>query len=358
MATPTTTSTSSRSISGTTTTSTKRTPLPFTYQFLAASVAGITEIAFMYPLDLVKTRFQLQVNPPLSKVPLVQPHGINTTTTTTTATTATKGQAPTPPRPYTSILGCLQRVIRREGVLHLYRGMLPPLIAEAPKRAIKFGANEQWGFALKKLFSLDRLTAFQAGFVGSMAGATEAFFITPFELVKVRLQDRGSLKLYTGTADCIRKVASQEGIFTFYHGLEATIWRHATWSGMYFMTIHGFRTAFPELSTASREESMMRNFVAGTLGGAVGTLVNTPFDVVKSRIQNQHEGPIGYTFSRVARLYRQEGFRALYKGLAPKLLRLGPGGGLLLVVFDRTSELLRSFISEDKNNKSAVTPTP
>lgn len=102
---------------------------------------------------------------------------------------------------------------------------------------------------------------------------------------------------------------------------------------------------------------MMRNFVAGTLGGVLGTLVNTPFDVVKSRIQNQHEGPIGYVFSRVARLYRQEGFRALYKGLAPKLVRLGPGGGLLLVVFDRTSELMRSFIYEDSNNKSAVTTT-
>ncbi|KAG0272206.1 hypothetical protein BGZ95_012053 [Linnemannia exigua] len=219
--------------------------------------------------------------------------------------------------------------------------MLPPLIAEAPKRAIKFGANEQWGFVLKKLFSLDRLTALQAGFVGSMAGATEAIMVTPFELVKVRLQDRSSLKLYTGTIDCIRKVASQEGVLTFYHGLEATIWRHSTWSGMYFMTIQGFRTAFPERSTASKEESMMRNFLAGTLGGVLGTLVNTPFDVVKSRIQNQHSGPIGYVFSRVARLYRQE-------GLAPKLVRLGPGGGLLLVVFDRTSELMRSFIFEQE----------
>ncbi|KAF9341136.1 hypothetical protein BGZ91_010767 [Linnemannia elongata] len=337
-----------------TATSTKRTPLPFAYQFLAGSIAGVTEIACMYPLDLVKTRFQLQVIPPPSKVPLVQPHGTTTSTTTTTP----KGHPLTAPRPYTSIIGCLQRVIRREGVRHLYRGILPPLIAEAPKRAIKFGANEQWGFVLKKLFSLDRLTAFQAGFVGSMAGATEAFFITPFELVKVRLQDRGSLKLYTGTVDCMRKVASQEGVFTFYHGLESTIWRHATWSGMYFMTVHGFRTAFPERSTASKEENMMRNFVAGTLGGVLGTLVNTPFDVVKSRIQNQHAGPIGWVFSRVAHLYREEGFRALYKGLAPKLVRLGPGGGLLLVVFDRTSELMRSFVFEDSNNnKSAVIVT-
>ncbi|KAG0372638.1 hypothetical protein BGX24_012775 [Mortierella sp. AD032] len=339
--------------SASTGTTKKRTPLPFAYQFLAGSIAGVTEIVCMYPLDLVKTRLQLQVMPPSSKVPLVEAHGATKTsfapkTAVTTTVTGGGGHGQKLlPRPYTSMLDCLRRVVRREGVLHLYRGMLPPLIAEAPKRAIKFGANEQWGFALKKLFSLDRLTALQAGFVGSMAGATEAIMVTPFELVKVRLQDRSSLKLYTGTIDCIRKVASQEGALTFYHGLEATIWRHSTWSGMYFMAIQGFRTAFPERSTASKEESMMRNFVAGTLGGVLGTLVNTPFDVVKSRIQNQHSGPIGYAFSRVAQLYRQE-------GLAPKLVRLGPGGGLLLVVFDRTSELMRSFIFEQEKPTNAL----
>jgi hypothetical protein len=31
------------------------------------------------------------------------------------------------------------------------------------------------------------------------------------------------------------------------------------------------------------------------------------------------------------RCYREEGFRALYKGFAPKVLLLGPGGGVLLV---------------------------
>ncbi|KAF9900285.1 hypothetical protein EC991_007658 [Linnemannia zychae] len=336
----------------------KRASLPFAYQFLAGSIAGVTEIVCMYPLDLVKTRLQLQVLPPSSKVPLVDAHGATRTefaprTTTKTTVLTTGGQVQKGlPRPYTSILDCLRRVIRREGVLRLYRGVLPPLIAEAPKRAIKFGANEQWGFVLKKLFSLDRLTAIQAGFVGSMAGATEAFMVTPFELVKVRLQDRSSLKLYTGTIDCMRKVAAQEGVLTFYHGLEATIWRHATWSGMYFMTVQGFRTAFPERSTASKEESMMRNFVAGTLGGILGTVVNTPFDVVKSRIQNQHSGHIGYVFSRIAQLYRQE-------GIAPKLVRLGPGGGLLLLVFDRTSELMRSFIfNDDKSTNTLISSLP
>jgi len=308
----------------------------------------------MYPLDLVKTRLQLQ--PASPNAPYAATVAALSTTTTTTSAKASVEAAAAPY--YTSIVDCLRKVVQQEGLLNLYRGVLPPILAEAPKRAIKFGANDQWGFALKKLFSLDRLTAVQAGFVGSMAGATEAFLVTPFDLVKVRLQDRHSLGRYSGTFDCVCKIGKQEGLLTFYHGLEATLWRHATWSGMYFMIIHLFRTAFPERSGTSKNESMLRNFVAGTIGGTFGTLVNTPFDVVKSRIQNQRKGNVkyGWVLPSLATVYREEGFRALYKGLAPKIVRLGPGGGLLLVVFDRVSDLMRrSFTDPSSTPESPVT---
>ncbi|KAG0043860.1 hypothetical protein BGZ83_010953 [Gryganskiella cystojenkinii] len=322
-------------------------PLPFAYQFLAGAVAGITELAVFYPLDLVKTRFQLQVN---SK----------NTNLRSAAVSATNTASKTLTENYTSILDCLRKVVKQEGALTLYRGILPPIIAEAPKRAIKFGANEQWGFALKKLFSLDRLTALQAGFVGSMAGASEAFLVTPFDLIKVRLQDRSSHVYYSGTFDCLRKVISQEGVWTMFHGLESTIWRHATWSGWYFMTIHSLRTAFPQRSSTSKEEILLRNFISGTIGGTLGTLVNTPFDVVKSRIQVQRPGvtKYGWALPSIATLYREEGFRALYKGLAPKLFRLGPGGGLLLVVFDLIVELMRRNISDQGPSASPLKVTP
>ncbi|KAF9432343.1 hypothetical protein BGZ76_010947 [Entomortierella beljakovae] len=294
--------------------------LPFLYQFSAGAIAGVVEILCMYPLDLVKTRLQLQVK----------------TNKVLTATDV---------KPYTSTLDCLRKSVQQGGLISLYRGSLPPILAEAPRRAIKFGANEQWGFALKKFLSVDQFTATQAGFVGSMAGATEAFLVTPFDLVKIRLQDREGLKIYRGTVDCIRKIGAQEGIFAFYHGFESTVWRHATWSGAYFMTIHVFRVAFPQRSGTSKHESMMRNFVAGTIGGISGILLNTPFDVVKSRVQNQRgiNNKYGFALPSIARIYREEGFRALYKGLVPKLLRLGPGGGILLVVFDRVSELSREI---------------
>ena len=37
-------------------------------------------------------------------------------------------------------------------------------------------------------------------------------------------------------------------------------------------------------------------------------------------------------------------FTALYKGFTPKVLRLGPGGGIMLVVFDVVSNWMRKWI--------------
>jgi solute carrier family 25 2-oxodicarboxylate transporter 21 len=57
----------------------------------------------MYPLDVVKTRFQVQ-----------------------------KGNAQ-----YTSIVDCFSKTIRNEGFFAIYKGILPPILAETPKRVKK-----------------------------------------------------------------------------------------------------------------------------------------------------------------------------------------------------------------------------
>ena len=99
-------------------------PLPLHYNLVAGAIAGVSEILTMYPLDVVKTRFQIQV-----------------------------GNSE-----YKSIGDAFSKIVKTEGYIRLdlffkfkmyirfgalYRGILPPIFVEAPKRAIKFGANEQ-----------------------------------------------------------------------------------------------------------------------------------------------------------------------------------------------------------------------
>lgn len=182
---------------------------------------------------------------------------------------------------------------------------------------------------------------------GVSAGITEAFVVVSFELVKIRMQDKANAGRYKNTLDCVAKIFREEGPLAFFKGLEATVWRHAAWNGGYFGVIHGVREALPKSDTS--QGNLLRNFVAGSIGGTVGTILNTPFDVVKTRIQNQSTGNIGagqvpkynWTLSSLAVIAREEGAASLYKGFVPKVLRLGPGGGILLVVFDAVSAMMR-----------------
>ena len=100
-----------------------------------------------------------------------------------------------------------------------------------------------------------------------------------------------------------------------------------------------------------KTQQMRNDLLAGATGGTVGTMLNTPMDVVKSRIQNSPKikGSIpkyNWAWPAVATVGKEEGFAALYKGFLPKVLRLGPGGGILLVVFTGVMDFFRKMKAE------------
>lgn len=260
----------------------------------------------MYPLDVVKTRFQLQ--------------------------TAAEAR-------YSSVLGTFRDIIKTEGFSKLYRGIASPIMAEAPKRAMKFSMNEQY----KKLFTNASGQLSGPGHVaaGGCAGMTEALVNCPFELVKVRMQARSNAGLYKNTWHAARSVIQTEGALTLYRGFGSMLWRNGVWNGAYFGIIQQVKRLLPVWS--SERGQLATNFTAGTISGLIATMLNTPFDVVKSRIQNTLPGqPRRYTYTlpALATVAREEGFAALYKGFVPKVLRLAPGGGIMLVAFDFFARIL------------------
>lgn len=286
--------------------------LPFIYQFASGAIAGVSEILVMYPLDVVKTRMQLQV----------------------------KGTG----EQYSSMVDCLQKIVRNEGFSRLYRGISAPILMEAPKRAVKFAANDEWGKFYRNAFGMPKMTQSLSILTGATAGATESFVVVPFELVKIRLQDKSSK--YTGMADVVKTIVRQEGPLALYNGLEATLWRHITWNSGYFGVIFQVRQLLPKAT--DKRGQMINDLIAGSIGGTAGTVLNTPFDVVKSRIQNTTRVPgvvpkYNWTLPSVFTVFREEGFGALYKGFMPKVLRLGPGGGILLVVFTACMDFFRGI---------------
>lgn len=306
----TTTTTTTTNTTKTTTTTTAAPPAqPFSHKVIAGAVAGVSEICVMYPLDVVKTLAQL--NATSEKV---------------------------------SVVSTIRNIVKNEGIGRLYRGLLPPILMEAPKRAVKFSSNDLYKtlFVSKKTGKLEQTGAILSG---TCAGMTEAVVIVPFELVKVRLQAKENRAIYANTMDALAKILRNEGPLALYKGLESTVWRHAVWNSGYFGLIYTLQGMMPKAQ--SKTAKTMYDFTAGTIAGTFGTMLNTPFDVIKSRIQNQGAvvGQIpkyNWTLPALGIIAREEGVGALYKGFIPKVLRLGPGGGILLVVFDWTLNFLKN----------------
>ncbi len=228
----------------------------------------------------------------------------------------------------------------------LYRGITAPILMEAPKRATKFAANDEWGKFYRRMFGQEKMNQSLSILTGATAGATESFVVVPFELVKIRLQDKASAGKYSGMLDVVAKTVKAEGILAMYNGLEATLWRHILWNAGYFGCIFQVRELLPKAST--KQGKITNDIVAGTVGGTVGTIINTPMDVVKSRIQNSPKvagstPKYNWAWPSVTLVAKEEGFGALYKGFLPKVLRLGPGGGILLVVFTGVSDFFRTL---------------
>lgn len=217
---------------------------------------------------------------------------------------------------------------------------------EAPKRATKFAANDEWGKFYRNLFGAQKMNQSLSILTGATAGATEAFVVVPFELVKIRLQDKASAGKYNGMMDVVIKTIRTEGPLAMYNGLESTMWRHILWNAGYFGCIFQVRQLLPAAS--SKSSKMTNDLISGSIGGTIGTILNTPMDVVKSRIQNSPKvagqtPKYNWAWPAVATVAKEEGFGALYKGFLPKVLRLGPGGGILLVVFTGVMDFFREM---------------
>ncbi|KKA19042.1 Mitochondrial 2-oxodicarboxylate carrier 1 [Rasamsonia emersonii CBS 393.64] len=291
-------------------------PLPFIYQFTAGAVAGVSEVPIGCRQD----------------ASLQKGAGVGE-------------------EAYKGMFDCFSKIIRHEGVSRLYRGITAPILMEAPKRATKFAANDSWGAFYRKLFGVQKQTQSLAVLTGATAGATEAFVVVPFELVKIRLQDKASAGKYKGMLDVVGKIIKEEGPLALYNGLESTLWRHILWNGGYFGCIFQVRALLPKAEEGNRSQQIRNDLIAGTIGGTAGTILNTPMDVVKSRIQNSPKIPgqvpkYNWAWPSVGLVFKEEGFGALYKGFIPKVLRLGPGGGILLVVFTGVMDFFRKIRGE------------
>ncbi|KAK3006374.1 hypothetical protein RJ639_016588 [Escallonia herrerae] len=287
---------------------TKKTIPPYV-KAIAGSLGGIVEASCLQPIDVIKTRLQLD----------------RTTT-------------------YKGIVHCGVTVARTEGVRALWKGLTPFATHLTLKYALRMGSNAVLQSAFKDpetghISNRDRLLS------GFGAGVLEALVIvTPFEVVKIRLQQQKGLSpehlKYKGPIHCARMIIREEGILGLWAGAAPTVMRNGPNQAAMFTA----KNAFDSILWKKREGDgrvlqPWQSMISGFLAGTAGPVCTGPFDVVKTRLMAQSRSGNGLKyrgmFHAISTIYAEEGLLALWKGLLPRLMRIPPGQAIMWGVADQ-----------------------
>jgi hypothetical protein len=220
--------------------------------FAAGTLGGFAGKLLDYPLDTVKTLLQVNSSAAAS------------TTTTTTTTATTDG-----PIVYRGAFHCLRHTIETNGVQGLYKGISAPLLGSMAENAVLFfmyshfkrwialasggtdpilaskrADQQQQQYDGTTDYNDNDMSLLQLSFAGAGAGFGAAFVLTPFELVKCRLQVQNSLssgfRAYSGPIDVIVQTVKTEGIIKgLYRGHLSTLLREIPGNFVWYGTYEG-----------------------------------------------------------------------------------------------------------------------
>jgi hypothetical protein len=175
-----------------------------------------------------------------------------------------------------------------------------------------------------------------ASFIGGSAGI---FVGQPLDLIKSQLQQAPDAQF---SINSLRKTIFQtEG--SLFRGVGPPLVGGALYTCTTFVSYRRFLNAIDHLTGNNNnnnkhhhDTSFIRHFSAGTCSGWLSTLLTTPFEMTKLKLQLDDKsggGTRGAMTREFLRLYRVDGIRALYTGWSAMLIRDGPGSGMYFGVY-------------------------
>ena len=157
---------------------------------------------------------------------------------------------------------------------------------------------------------------------------------------------------YRNAAHAMYTVVREEGVSALYRGVSLTALRQGTNQAANF-------TAYTELKDFVQKRSAdplaplpgWQTAGIGLISGAVGPFSNAPIDTIKTRLQKTPAEPGQTAMGRItqiaSQMWKQEGARAFWMGITPRVMRVAPGQAVTFAVYEylkgvleRTREML------------------
>ncbi|KAF4320503.1 hypothetical protein BBO99_00007298 [Phytophthora kernoviae] len=277
-------------------------------KFFGGALSGVIEAVILTPLDVTKTRLQLDKT----------------------------GE-------YRGMIDCGKKLVAAEGPKGLFKGFTPWTVHVVLKNGTRFYFN-----AIFRRMLADKngqVSGANEFIAGALAGATEAILIvTPFEVIKTRLQGqniiKGEIPKYRGPIHTAATVIKNEGPLALWKGLAPTIGRQGLNQACSFWSNTFIKKNVWKIQDGESLPAW-KSGLTGMIGAIPGPCINCPMDVVKTRLMAQESaagagGKYKGMVDAMVVIAKEEGVSALYRGLVPRLTRLCPSYGIQWLVMDKT----------------------
>jgi solute carrier family 25 (mitochondrial carnitine/acylcarnitine transporter), member 20/29 len=269
----------------------------------AGTVGGVAGIVAGHPLDTVKVRLQ-----------------------TDTPALATRG-----------VFRTLRTIVVHEGPQGLYKGLLSPVLSNAPINAVVFGVQGFVARSIRAATGRDSLTAGQHLVAGASAGCVQTIFAAPSEHVKIQLQvDHGRAGAGESSIDCARRLYRTVGLRGLFRGWEMTLLRDMPAFGIYF---YAYEVSKQYLTGGdAARETDTRLLLAGGIAGSTSWFFSQPMDVVKSCVQSQELHVAKSALALAHEKVRDEGAQFFLKGFGATMLRAFPVSAVTFLVYEKAMQ--------------------
>eukprot|EP00913_Durusdinium_trenchii_P016334 g15353.t1 len=163
--------------------------------------------------------------------------------------------------------------------------------------------------------------------LAGISNAIAACFTNPVDVIKVRMQLAGVSKLTSCDAHTVltagRKLWQHEGVQGLYRGLQPSILRELSYSGVRMGLYEPVREMFLSFQGGKQSTSpLLIKICAGAFTGAVGSVLANPFDLLKVRMQGAELKQAPMSVVAAGRAICQEaGISGLWRGAGPTVQR-------------------------------------
>lgn len=232
---------------------------------------------------------------------------------------------------YKNTADCFKQIVKKDGILGLYRGMATPLASITPIFAVSFwsydlGKKLAIGLRTDKNNTSKELSLPETVLAGAFSAVPTTLFMAPSERVKVlmQIQGQGGEQKYKGPLDVVRHLYKEGGVRSIWRGTGATLLRDSPGSAAYFVAYEVIKKQLTPAGTKPEDLSFGAVMFAGGMAGVAMWTIAIPPDVLKSRLQSAPAGTYSGLGDCLKKTLKADGPTALFKGLGPAMLRAFP----------------------------------